>query len=122
MENLSLANPELFDELILASDSHLNTVMGKVARDQFESGEVTIKISLSYAIEEIQVPKADNDFEIKRYKKPIIKYTVKSNLRQSFSNENSVLTEGYMIDADDQHVKLKRVDDNQISMLGDDYE
>lgn len=122
MENLSLANPELFDELILASDSHLNTVMGKVARDQFESGEVTIKISLSYAIEEIQVPKADNDFEIKRYKKPIIKYTVKSNLRQSFSNENSVLTEGYMIDADDQHVKLKRVNDNQISMLGDNYE
>lgn len=122
MENLSLANPELFDELILASDSHLNTVMGKVARDQFESGEVTIKISLSYAIEEIQVPKADNDFEIKRYKKPIIKYTVKSNLRQSFSNESSVLTEGYMIDADDKHVKLKRVDDNQISMLGDSYE
>jgi len=122
MENLSLANSELFDDLILASDSHLNTVMGKVVRDQFESGEVTIKISLAYDIEEIQIPKADNDFEIKKYKKPVIKYTVKSNLRQSFSNESSVLTEGLMIDADDKNIKLKRVDDNQISMLGDSYE
>lgn len=122
MEKLSLANPELFDDLILASDSHLNTVMGKVVRDQFESGDVTIKISLSYDIEEIQIPKADNDFEIKKYKKPVIKYTVKSNLKQSFSNENSVLTEGLMIDADDKDIKLKRVEDNQISMLGDSYE
>lgn len=122
MENLSLANPELFDDLILASDSHLNTVMGKVVRDQFESGDVTIKISLSYDIEEIQIPKADNDFEIKKYKKPVIKYTVKSNLKQSFSNESSVLTEGLMIDADDKNIKLKRVEDNQISMLGDSYE
>lgn len=122
MEKLSLANPELFDDLILASDSHLNTVMGKVVRDQFESGDVTIKISLSYDIEEIQIPKADDDFEIKKYKKPVIKYTVKSNLKQSFSNENSVLTEGLMIDADDKDIKLKRVDDNQISMLGDSYE
>lgn len=122
MEKLSLANPELFDDLILASDSHLNTVMGKVVRDQFESGDVTIKISLSYDIEEIQIPKADNDFEIKKYKKPVIKYTVKSNLKQSFSNENSVLTEGLMIDVDDKDIKLKRVEDNQISMLGDSYE
>lgn len=122
MEKLSLANPELFDDLILASDSHLNTVMGKVVRDQFESGDVTIKISLSYDIEEIQIPKADNDFEIKKYKKPVIKYTVKSNLRQSFSNESSVLTEGLMIDTDDKNIKLKRVDDNQISMLSDDFE
>lgn len=122
MEKLSLANPELFDDLILASDSHLNTVMGKVARGDFEAGDVTIKITLSYEVQEIQVPRSTNDIEIKQYKKPVIKYAIKSNLKQSFSNESSVLTEGYMIDADDNNVKLKRVDDNQISMLGDEYE
>ena len=47
---------------------------------------------------------------------------MKSNLRQSFSNESSVLTEGLMIDTDDKNIKLKRVDDNQISMLSDDFE
>lgn len=122
MEILSLTNPELFEDLILASDSHLNTVMGKVARGEFEAGEVNIKISLSYALEEMQVPKTENDFEIKRYKKPVIKYTVRSNLKQSFANENSVLTEGLMMDADNKSVKIKRVDDNQISMLGEGYE
>lgn len=122
MERLSLANQELFEDLILASDSHLNTVMGKVARGDFEAGDVTIKIYLSYEIEEMQVPRSTNDIEIKTYKKPVIKYAIKSNLKQSFSNESSVLTEGFMIDADEKSVKLRRVDDNQMSMLSDDYE
>lgn len=122
MEILSLANPELFEDLILASDSHLNTVMGKVARGDFEAGDVTIKIYLSYEVEEIEVPRSTNDIEIRSYKKPVIKYAIKSNLKQSFSNESSVLTEGFMIDADEKSVKFRRVDDNQISMLSDDFE
>ena len=122
MEILSLANPELFEDLILASDSHLNTVMGKVARGDFEAGDVTIKIYLSYEVEEIEVPRSTNDIEIRSYKKPVIKYAIKSNLKQSFSNESSVLTEGFMIDADEKSVKFRRVDDNQMSMLSDDYE
>lgn len=119
MEKLSLTNPELFNDLIFGVDNHMSTVMGKVVRGDFASGEVSVKIKLACEYEEVKVPRAGNDFEIKKYKKPVIKYSIKSNLKQSFSNENSVFTDNYMVDARDNSVMLKRMDDNQLSMLGD---
>lgn len=119
MEKLSLTNPELFNDLIFGVDNHMSTVMGKVVRGDFASGEVTVKIKLACEYEEVKVPRAGNDFEIKKYKKPVIKYSIKSNLKQSFSNENSVFTDNYMVDARDNSVMLKRMDESQLSMLGD---
>ena len=119
MEKLSLTNPELFNDLIFGVDNHMSTVMGKVVKGDFASGEVSVKIKLACEYEEVKVPRAGNDFEIKKYKKPVIKYSIKSNLKQSFSNENSVFTDNYMVDARDNSVILKRMDDSQLSMLGD---
>lgn len=119
MEKLSLTNPELFNDLIFGVDNHMSTVMKKVVRGDFASGEVTVKIKLACEYEEVKVPRAGNDFEIKKYKKPVIKYSIKSNLKQSFSNENSVFTDNYMVDARDNSVMLKRMDESQLSMLGD---
>ncbi|WP_240308885.1 hypothetical protein [Anaerococcus marasmi] len=119
MEKLSLKNPELFNDLIFGVDNHMSTVMGKVVRGDFESGEVTVKIKLACEYEEVKIPRAGSDFEIKKYKKPVIKYSIKSNLKQSFSNENSVVTDNYMVDAKDNSVMLKRMDEDQLSMLGD---
>lgn len=121
MERLSLTNADLFEDLILASDSHMNTVMAKVAKGDFASGEITIKINLSYAMEEVNVPRAGDDFEIKRYKRPIIKYAIKSSLKQSFSNDASVPTDNYMVDIDGNTLKLRKIDESQLSMLGEDY-
>lgn len=119
MEKLSLTNPELFNDLIFGVDNHMSTVMGKVVRGDFASGEVTVKIKLACEYEEVKVPRAGSDFEIKNYKKPIIKYSIKSNLKQSFSNDASAPTDNYMIDATDNSVMLKRMDEDQLSMLGD---
>lgn len=119
MEKLSLLNPDLFEDLIIATDRHMNTVMAKIAKGDFASGEVTIKVNFSYEMEEVNVPRAGNDFEIKRYKRPIIKYGIKSNLKQSFSNDASVPTDNYMIDINDNMLRIKKIDDNQLSMLGD---
>lgn len=119
MEKLSLTNSELFNDLIFGVDNHMDTVMGKVVRGDFASGEVTVKIKLACEYEEVKVPRAGSDFEIKKYKKPVIKYSIKSNLKQSFSNENSVFTDNYMVDARDNSVMLKRMDEDQLSMLGD---
>lgn len=121
MERLSLTNADLFEGLILASDSHMNTVMAKVAKGDFASGEVTIKINLSYVMEEVNLPKEGDDFEIKRYKRPLINYAIKSSLKQSFSNEARVPTDNYMVDIDGNTLKLKKIDDAQLSMLGEDY-
>lgn len=119
MEKLSLTNPELFNDLVFAVDKHMSTVMGKVVRGDFASGDVTVKIKLACEYEEVKVPRAGNDFEIKKYKKPVIKYSIKSNLKQSFSNENSVFTDNYMVEAKDNSVMIKRMDEYQLSMLGD---
>lgn len=121
MERLSLTNADLFEGLILASDSHMNTVMAKVAKGDFESGEVTIKINLSYVMEKVNLPKEGDDFEIKRYKRPLINYAIKSSLKQSFSNDASVPTDNYMVDIDGNTLKLKKIYDAQLSMLGEDY-
>ncbi|EEI82968.1 hypothetical protein HMPREF0077_0973 [Anaerococcus tetradius ATCC 35098] len=122
MERLSLTNADLFEDLILASDSHMNTVMVKVAKGDFASGEVNIRINFSYEVEEVNIPKAGDDFEIRRYKRPIIKYAIKSSLKQSFSNDASVPTDNYMVDIDDNALRLKRIDEDQLSMFGDDYD
>ena len=122
MELFSLTNAELFEDLIMASDSHLNTVMGKVTRGEFGSGDVTIKINLSCADEEVEVARSGSDFEVMRYKRPVIKFSVRSNLKQSFADEDSILTEGYMVDDSNGVVRFAKVNSNQMSMLGDEYD
>lgn len=119
MEKLSLTNPELFNDLIFGVDNHMSTVMKKVVRGDFASGEVTVKIKLACEYEEVKVPRAGSDFEIKDYKKPVIKYSIKSNLKQSFSNDASVRTDNFMIDTVGNALMLKRMDEDQLSMLGD---
>lgn len=119
MEKLSLTNPELFNDLIFGVDNHMSTVMKKVVRGDFASGEVTVKIKLACEYEEVKVPRAGSDFEIKKYKKPIIKYSIKSNLKQSFSNDASAPTDNYMVDTVGNGLLLKRMDEDQLSMLGD---
>lgn len=121
MEKLSLTNAELFNDLIFGVDDHMSTVMRKVVRGDFASGEVSVKIKLACEYEEVKVPRAGNDFEFKNYKKPVIKYSIKSSLKQSFSNDASVPTDNYMVDIDDNALRLKRIDEGQLSMLGDDY-
>ena len=57
-----------------------------------------------------------------RYKRPVIKFSVRSNLKQSFADEDSILTEGYMVDDSNGVVRFAKVNSNQMSMLGDEYD
>lgn len=121
MEILSISNANLFEDLIMMSDTHLQTVMKKIAKGDFEGGEVNIKINLSANNEVTQIPVSVDDYVVKEYKQPVISFSVRSTLKQSFSDEAKSNTEGLMVSLEDNRLRLQKVDDGQISLLKDDY-
>lgn len=121
MEILSISNANLFEDLIMMSDTHLQTVMKKIAKGDFEGGEVNIKINLSANNEVTQIPVSVDDYVVKEYKQPVISFSVRSTLKQSFSDEAKSNTEGLMVSLEDNRLRLQKVDDGQMSLLKDNY-
>lgn len=117
MKRLTLKDEYLFGDAVEAIDSHLKTVLLKCVRGEFESGTVTVKFNLSVSNEEKEVPAGIDDFVIKKYKKPNIKYSVSSNLKQSFKNDSSIPTDDLIIEFDGASILIDEVKDNQINMF-----
>lgn len=117
MERFSILNPNLFEEFLATCDSHLNAVMVKILKGEFGSGDIDIKISLSAINDEVKIPREGNDFEIRPFVKPIINFSVKSNLKKSFSDKGASDTDNMAIELSDKFIKIGKIDDGQLDFF-----
>lgn len=117
MRMLSINDKEIFGDLTFKVDAKLYKVMSEIAAGNFGSGQVTLKIGVRGKMAELKIPKADGDFEVRDFVKPVIDYKVESTLKKTDSVSDFALTDDLAIDVDDNKLRISKVDDGQVSFL-----
>lgn len=114
---LSIEDKNIFGDLVFQVDSKLYEVMTEIAAGNFEAGQITLKINVSGADKELEIPRSVDDFEIKLFKRPIIDYKVESTLKKTDSTSDYAITEDLAIDIENDKLRISKVDDGQISLF-----
>ena len=117
MRMLSIQDKEVFGDLVFMVDSKLYEVMKEIAAGNFESGQVTLKITVKGLYDEIEMPRENGDFELKDVINPLIDYKVESALKKTDSSSAFALTDHMAMDVEDGKLRISKVDDGQVSMF-----
>lgn len=107
----------LFDEKFEDMNAGLNValmqVAKKIANEEFEQGEITLKLKIGTVYEQK---------DGKAYKMPAFTYKISTNLQKKSSTDGGDAYQGMEFKLDDEVVVLERVKTNQMDMFEEDEE
>lgn len=113
----------VFKTMLADLNKEIKRVIEKVHEGSFESGEISLKLSLSQIEDHKEYPKMDDlgfeESEIYCYKKPHFKHTVSTTLKKQYKEDGIYSEDRELKKIDDKYV-LVPVQDPQMNLLDDD--
>lgn len=94
---------ELFEPALRELDKHLKNILGEVEGNNFEEGQVTLKLLIS-AKDKSKVT-GDHQYD---FKQPTIKYGVKSDLKHSYQSGETFNFEDYELRRENDEFIIKK--------------
>lgn len=116
-------NSPIFKSMLTDLDLEIKRVIEKLYKEEFEAGDISLKLSLSLPEESKVYPgkKDELDFgesEIYYFKKPYFEHKVSTSLKKQYKTDGVYTEDRELKLVDDKYV-LVPVTDPQISLLDD---
>jgi hypothetical protein len=116
---MELTSP-IFDEMREQLDAAIKDCITRVYNKEFESGEVTLKLSIELPETYKILPKEGKYGEMSSekyyYRKPRFKHNTTTSLKKQFKTDG-VYTDDREVQLDDDVFIAKKIDDRQISLF-----
>lgn len=110
----------IFDPMLNDLDNEIRRVIEKIYDEEFESGEITLKLNLTQIDAYKEYPKQDEfgfeESEIYYYKKPQFKHSVSTSLKKQYKQQGELVPDAEIKLIDEQYL-LVPVKDPQMSLL-----
>lgn len=110
---------EMFKPMLESADAALKKVMNEVYGENFQGGEITIKLKIEIPEDYQEIPTVNDDGEIipikYRYKTPVFDYKVNTTLNKKYKADGSYRTNKELIE-EDGVFKLRPLEEHQVKM------
>lgn len=114
----------IFKTMLHALDTEIKRVVESVYENEFESGDITLKLSLSFPEDSKEFPKGDElgfgDSEKYYFRKPYFKHTVSTSLKKQYKDEGAYTEDREVKLIDDEYL-LVPVTEPQMNLLDDGF-
>lgn len=110
MENILKINIDspVFKQMLTDLDKEIKRVIEKIYDEEFESGEISLKLKLTQIEDHKEYPKQDElgfeESEIYWYKKPYFKHSVSTSLKKQYKQEGEFVPEAEIKLIDEDYV------------------
>lgn len=105
---------ELFEPVLRDLDKHLKNILVEVESNNFEEGQVILKLVISAEEKAIIAGEYKYDF-----KQPKIKYSIKSDMKHTYSGGETFNFEDYELRKENGEFIIEKVDDGQLHMISE---
>lgn len=105
---------ELFEPILRELDKHLKNILVEVESNNFEEGQVILKLVISAEEKAIIAGEYKYDF-----RQPKIKYSIKSDLKHSYSAEDTFNFKDCELRKENGEFIIEKVDDGQLHMISE---
>ena len=105
---------ELFEPVLRELDKHLKNILLEVEENNFEEGQVSLKIIVS--TEEKSKIAGEYKYD---FKQPRIKYAIKSDMKHTYSGGETFNFEDYELRRENDEFVIEKVDDGQLNIIGE---
>ena len=116
-------NSSIFESMLTDLDKEIKRVVEKIYNEEFESGEITLKLNLSQIEDHKEYPKKDElgfeESEIYWYKKPYFKHSVSTSLKKQYKQQGELIPDAEIKLIDEQYL-LVPVREPQLSLLDEE--
>lgn len=117
-------NSSIFAPMLSKLNDEIKRVVENIYENKFESGDITLKLSISFPEGVKKFPKEDEyglgDTEFYYFRKPFFKHTVSTTLKQQYKKEGEYSEEREVKKIDDDYL-LVPVEEPQISLFDEDF-